>query len=163
MGGMFFQIPERENDEFSQYLDIPNANCYQFALRLKIPVTERLLPGFTCGKTQEYYSDEELIKSVFLDLKALGLSFRECTNETHIENPSSWKIAVMNCDLGPRYDFHFLRQSRVNGSHWIHKYPNSQLPDIVDITGRIITDPATAKYPFRYHLVKYLMVWQNPL
>ena len=93
-----------------------------------------------------------------MDVQHLGMSIRESNRDEKVTTPNSWKIAVMNCEEDDRnYDFHFLRQNPLTGE-WYQKFPGEQHPTRQDERDQIITDPDTACYDFKYHLVGYYVI-----
>lgn len=153
--------PPTFHEECNRWMFVDGANCYAFAL--SIQVDRRLLPGVIAGilshkKSMEPYSDVELVHYVSMDVQHIGMSIRESSIDEKVTSPNAWKIAVMNCDEDDRnYDFHFLRQNSLTGE-WYQKFPGEQHPTRQDGRKRIISDPATACYDFKYHLVGYYLI-----
>ena len=147
-----------KEEEAWRYYDI--TNCYSYALGMFEDI-DHLRPGeISDMEYKPTYTDEEIFERVIRDLEMLGLECTVSCFEEKIEDEYSWKIAVMNVDPENSlfYDYHFLKQG-VN-QKWFHKLSYDQFPSQYDSRHRVIENPETASYSYRYHLVGYIVVRQ---
>ena len=151
---------EQKESDLWRFFDI--VNCYSYALGLLCDISF-LNPGqISKMQKKQQYTDEELLERVTKDIHVLGMEIRESTLDEEITNKNAWKIAIMNADKTPiqeRYDYHFLKQAP--NKQWYQKIPYEQFPSNYDSRCRAITNPETANYSFRYHLVGYFVVTKN--
>lgn len=117
----------------TEWINISTTNCYAYALGLDIPQQNikdnAYIPGVISNSKMpllpnEIFSYDELLYNIYLDLKILGIDYREI-NPIEDINQDEWKIALfvtkVYSDKGliGLNDFHFLRFN--NDGNWYHK------------------------------------------
>ena len=142
--------------EKKEWINRYATNCYAYALGLDIPQSKINRYAYTPGiisKSNIYLPScdefiyEDLINNIYLDLKALGIDFREIEPNEEIEE-NEWKIAIFIArSYGKIFDYHFLREH--NDGTWYHK--NGFNGDIsnCDCNGDVITNPKDCYIPCR--------------
>lgn len=124
----------------SEWNDCPDANCYPYALGLK--VNNSFLIGDFIGKRVTASTPNwKKIMVLKEEMLSLGLSFFECESDSTV--PENYgKIWIQIFDSTNRY--HFIRQD--SDGLWSHK-SSYKKPNRNDISGFEILDPDTMICP----------------
>lgn len=127
------------------------ANCYQFAIGLREDRLQNLMPGDLSGHNMPdgyKYSDDELVRLVEEDLKAIGYEIQKCQENADLAN-GEWMICILNCSKECfEYDFHFTARFK---SVWFQKFAGQQLVES-------ISSPEHYNYDYLYHVVGYYKI-----
>lgn len=152
--------PKNRREETDEWRNFDQANCYQFALTIVLDIFDRLLPGQISGHEIDVstpYTDEDLKGFVKEDLEVLGYEMVSCEKNVKLED-GEWEIAILNCSKLTDPNFHFLRKIAGKDRDWMQKYVGEQKPTTFDCMGQRVTDPAIARYYYKYHLVGYFRI-----
>lgn len=144
----------------TKWIDARENSCYFYAINYMIPLKENIDVGEIGGIRPElYYTDFELIRRLYADMKALHAEIRRSSLE-EVAGIREWKIAMFNSQSHnfEEYDYHFMREERPG--LWSHKFVNV-LPDTRDNNDDIIVDPRYADLTgseVKYEFVDFFML-----
>lgn len=141
------------------WINLEDNNCYAYALGLDINELDIFPLAFQPGVISDapnslwmcnrfgYY---DLTSSVFSDLKALEIDYREISPLDQIED-DEWKISLFVNELcGTLISFHFLRQ--LPNGIWYHKDGYNGEVKNCDSNGNIILNPEECFFNyFKYY------------